>query len=199
MWTAGLVVAAGSTPLSVGTPTAVTAQTGEVALNGRLQYGVTSPHWKFTGTIGSFGVFHNTQARGWAWVEGPAGGKPAPGQLGPSLQREREPADHRPGPLGRPAGPERVVRLGMEGHHPDLWRPPPGPSGPIPVVRVGITQGVELPAAGKYLVSFNYRPASAQRGLVISAGAGVGLVVWLAVETVLGRRRRRARRRGHPA
>jgi hypothetical protein len=66
------------------------------------------------------------------------------------------------------------------------------------VVRVGLTQGVELPAAGTYLVSFNYRPASAQQGLLISAGTGAGLLVWLAVEIVLGRRRR-ARRREHPA
>jgi hypothetical protein len=198
MWAAGLVVASGTTPLSVGTPTAFTAQTGEVALNGRLQYGVTWPHWKFTGTIGSFGVFHNTQARGWAWVEGPAGGKPAPGSS--------VPASDESGSQQITVRVRSAALLVRSESYSSGWKatitPLAATAGPvrsIPVVRVGVTQGVELPAAGKYLVSFNYRPASAQRGLVISAGVGVGLVVWLAVEIVLGRRRRRARRRQHPA
>ena len=197
MWVAGLAVASGSAPLSVGTPTAFTAQTGEVALNGRLQYGVTSPHWKFTGTIGSFGVFHNTQARGWAWVEGPGGGKPAPGSSVPTSNES--------GSQLITVRVRSAALLVRSESYSSGWKatirrlaPTAGPVRSIAVVRVGLTQGVELPAAGTYLVSFNYRPASAQQGLLISAGTGAGLLVWLAVEIVLGRRRR-ARRREHPA
>ena len=66
---AGIVVQAqNGGQVTLGTPTASTTETGAVALNGRMQYGVTPSHWVFTGTLGSFGVFHNTQARGWAWV-----------------------------------------------------------------------------------------------------------------------------------
>jgi hypothetical protein len=163
-----------------------------------MPYGVTSPHWKFTGTIGSFGVFRNTQARGWAWVEGPTGGKPAPGSS--------VPASDQGGSQQITVRVRSAALLVRSESYSAGWKatirplaPTAGPVRTLPVVRVGITQGVELPAAGKYLVSFNYRPASAQRGLLISAGTGVGLVVWLAVELVLRRRRRRALRREHPA
>ena len=64
-------------PVVVGVPTAETAEAGTVALDGRMQYGVSPAHWRFTGTIGSFGVFENTRARGWAWATQPAGGPPA--------------------------------------------------------------------------------------------------------------------------
>ena len=62
---------------TVGTPTAFTAQAGEVALDGRMQYGVTTPHWVFTGMLGAFAVFHDTDARGWAWVRSPRGDRRA--------------------------------------------------------------------------------------------------------------------------
>ncbi len=79
----GLIVGtAASSRATVGTPTAFTAQTGEVALDGRMQYGVTTPHWVFTGMLGAFAVFHNTDARGWAWVRAPRGGPAAPGSVG---------------------------------------------------------------------------------------------------------------------
>ena len=50
-----------------------------MALDGRMQFGVTSPHWVFTGTLGPFGVFHNSRARGWAQVRAPTGGAPPTG------------------------------------------------------------------------------------------------------------------------
>ena len=55
-------------PLTALAPTVSTIEDGTVALDGRMQNAVTPPHWTFTGTIGSFGVFRNAHPRGWAWT-----------------------------------------------------------------------------------------------------------------------------------
>ena len=52
---AGVVVRAGPTTTQVGIPTVVTAEAGEVALNGRMQAYVLPPHWVYTGTLAGFG------------------------------------------------------------------------------------------------------------------------------------------------
>ena len=76
----GVVIQAGtSTGLSVRAPAATTVEAGTVRLDGPMQPGVAGSRWTFVGTLGSFGVFHNTRARGWAWLESPTGGPAAPG------------------------------------------------------------------------------------------------------------------------
>ncbi|HEX3981472.1 MAG TPA: hypothetical protein VHW93_09610, partial [Acidimicrobiales bacterium] len=88
----GVVVRSGHAGTAVGIPTAETAQAGAVELDGPMQYGVVPPHWVFTGVIGAFGVFRNTRARGWAWVE------------------------PRPGTEGRPDGTATARAPGREGN-----------------------------------------------------------------------------------
>ena len=167
----GLVVEpTARTGVTVGTPTAFTAQTGEVALDGRMQYGVTTPHWVFTGTLGTFAVFHNTEARGWAWVRSPAGGDPATRQLGHVRRRrpERGPAGHGARHLLAHGRPQRVVEHGLAGHRPAalaLARPPghrTGPAGDRAPVRH--RPGGGAPGPRRLLVTFTYLPGIGRGG-----------------------------------
>jgi hypothetical protein len=197
----GLVVEArGPAGSTVGTPTARTVEAGEVALDGRMQYGVVPPHWVFTGTLGSFGVFHNDRVRGWAWVRAPGGGT-APGgssvtAAAPDQDGGQQIAVHAASAVvlerseSWSPGWRATLRTLPAGPH----RAATGPSRPATVVRSGVIQQVALPGPGDYLVTFSYAAASAVAGLVVSAAAVAGLVVWALVEVSLGRRRRRRAR-----
>jgi hypothetical protein len=196
----GIVLQAGGRAVTVGIPTAVTAQTGGVSLDGQLQYGVRPPHWVFTGTVGSFGVFRNRAAQGWAWTRGPGGGPAA----GSSVTATAPAPDGDQRITVRTTAPTVLVRstswttgwtasvrtLRVDG--------PPAAYGPpvaVPVLRSGVVQAVHLPGPGTYLVTFHYRPVPALVGMAVSALAGLGLAAWAAVEEV-GRVRRRRGGRG---
>lgn len=200
---AGLVVEpVGGGHSTVGTPTAVTAEAGAVALDGRMQFGVVPPHWAFTGLIGSFAVFRNTEARGWAWVSSPGGGPAAAGSSATtrasSENGDQQVAVH---------ATSSVVLDRSESWNPG-WRatvqpvsasplhPATGTARNVTVHKVGVTQGVDLPHAGDYLVSFTYAPRSTAVGLIVSAVGGLGLILWAALELAAGRRRRRRSRAG---
>ena len=185
----------------VRVPIATAAETGPVALDGRMQYSVSPSHWRFVGTLDSFGVFQNTRARGWAWVTGPGGGAPPPG----ASVAATSPA---------PDGSQRItVRSGSAV---DLvrsmsWTPgwratarpieAPAPSRDRParlaVTADGLVQQVALPA-GSWAVTFEYRPASAVVGITVSAVSALLVAGWLAVDA-LGPRSRRRRGRKTPA
>jgi hypothetical protein len=196
----GIVLRATDRAVTVGIPTAVTAETGGVSLDGQLQYGVRAPHWAFTGTVGSFGVFHNRDAEGWAWTRTPAGGVAA----GSTVEARQ------PGPSGdqritvHTTAPTVLVRSASwtTGWHASVR--PLGDAGPsaasgapqaVPVLRRGVVQAVRLPGPGTYLVTFHYRPAPAVVGMAVSALTGLGLVAWVVAEAV-GWLRRRRRSRG---
>jgi hypothetical protein len=202
---AGGVVIRATGALSVGAPTVRTVEMGAVRLDGRLQQVVTEPHWVFTGALGAFGVFHNTDARGWAWLEPPSGAPPtarstvsaaAPGSMGGQdivvhatsavvLDRSESWSPGWQATL-QPLSPARSAR-------------PAGPPEPATVMPDGILQRVDIPAAGDYRVTFTYAPTSARAGLLVSAIAAGALLVWGAVELVGGwRRRQRGRSGGRP-
>ncbi len=199
-------------PLAFGIPTAHTAEAGAVALDGPMQYGVDWPHWKFTGTIGSFGVFENTAARGWAWAGGPGGGAaPAGAQVSapaPGLNGEQQIIVHVPSAmeLNRSVSwttgwhatvqalayplPEAAPgdnRIGSSGRV-------LGPARSTAVLQHGTIQRVLLAQPGDYLVTFDYSPTPARIGLATSALTAVGLVLWAVLELVSGRRWRRRER-----
>jgi hypothetical protein len=164
---------------------------------------VTAPHWVFTGTLGSFGVFHNTRAKGWGWLSGPDGGS-AP--AGSSLEVAE------PGLAGGQAitvHATSAVELQRSvswttGWHASIQTAEPGgggalgPPAPIGVHQDGIIQEVTLPRAGTYVVTFRYEPKTARVGWVVSAIGAVALVVWVAVEMASYRRRRRRLRPDPP-
>ncbi len=197
----GLVVQNGTgTASAVGVPTARTIEAGAVALNGRMQYGVTPPHWRFTGTIGPFGVFQNTVPHGWARARSPGGGAPSVGTTvtvaAPGPGRDQQIAVHATSAaiLQRsvawsPGWSATIQPMGPEAS--------PAASSTVEVRRDGVIQAVDLPRAGDYLVRFTYAPASAVVGLAVSAAAAAALLVWAAFEW-LGALRRRRRRSGPP-
>lgn len=180
---AGVVVAnrGGSTAV-VSIPTAQTVETGRVSLDGPLQYGVDGAHWVYTGTFGSFGVFRNTGARGWAWAAVPSHG-----------------TNVRAGPPSRDGGQQITVRatspvtLDRSVAFASGWgasaRPLAGGAAHgFPVLQSGVVQRVQLPA-GDYVVTFTYAPLTASIGIGLSAVTALAL----AVGAVLGWRVRRRR------
>jgi hypothetical protein len=184
----------------VGTPEAVTEQAGAVALDGRMQFGVTAPHWRFTGMLGSFGVFRNADPEGWARLAGVRGGAAPPGS---SVTAVSTAAGGSSRISVRATGPVELVRS-------ESWSPgwhatiqtvgPPGahaglaPRTRADVTRSGVLQQVALPAAGDYLVTFDYAPAAPIIGLAVSGVTAAALILAATVELVgAGRRRRRAR------
>ena len=190
----------GTTPTVIDIPTARTAETGAVMLNGVLQYGVHWPHWKFTGTFGVFGVFENTATRGWAWAGAPGGGAPPPGAEvtagPPGTNGRQQVVVHAPSALvlersvswttgwqatAQPIEPPSGT--GVAGHA-------LGPARATTVYQNGVVQQVALPSPGYYLVTFTYSPNVARAGIALSALAASALVLWGAWE-LLGSRRRR--------
>jgi hypothetical protein len=182
---AGVVVRNGSpTTVVVGVPTARTAQAGEVALEGRMQYGVDASHWRFVGTLGPFGLFANTRARGWAWAAAPPGGTSARATVAAGPPAVDGSQDVRVRSAGR-------VDLVRSMAWTTGWRatadPVPGgpgaggPSRLLQVRRDGVLQRVTVPP-GDWTVHFSYQPASATLGLVVSLLALVAIAGFLAVD-----------------
>ncbi len=195
----GIVLRTRDRTVRVGIPTAATAETGAVSLDGQLQYGVRAPHWVFAGTVGSFGVFHNRAAQGWAWTRAPAGGAAAGSAVTavqPDPNGDQRITVHTAGPtvLVRSAswttGWEASARSRRGAGSSAAYGPPHS----VPVLRSGVVQAVRLPGPGTYLVTFRYRPAPALVGLAVSALVGLGLAVWVAAEAVGWIRRRRGSR-----
>jgi hypothetical protein len=194
---AGIVVRNRSrTPVVLRVPDATTSETGRVALDGRMQYGVYPSHWRFVGNLGSFGMFANTQARGWAWATDPGGGAPGSGTtvgaVAPSPDGSQTITVRSPTPVD-------VVRSMSftPGWH-ATSRPlgdgaRAGSTRSLEVTADGLVQRVALPA-GDWAVTFTYRPSSAVVALVVSALAGLLMLAWVAVDlglVLFGRRRRR--------
>ncbi len=191
----------GTAPTVVDIPTARTAETGAVMLNGVLQYGVDWPHWKFTGTFGPFGVFENTATRGWAWAGARGGGAPPPGAEvtagAPETNGRQQVVVHAPSALVL----ERSVSWTTGWHATVQPVEPPsgtnragralGPARSTTVYQNGVVQQMALPSPGDYLVTFTYSPNSARVGIAVSALAAGALALWGAWELLGSRRRRR--------
>jgi len=193
----GLVVEAPGPGTTVATPVADTVEAGAVALDGRMQEGVVPPHWVFTGTLGSFGVFHNGRARGWAWADAPGGGRPpagtsvttvAPGQDG--TQRVTVVATA-PVDLLRSEAWSPGWRASVQRMTPAPGGTPLGPPRPLRVQASGVIQTVSLPGPGTYVVTFTYAATVAVVGVAVSAAAGAILALWAVWAAVVTRRRRR--------
>ncbi len=159
-----------------------------MVLDGPLQYGVDGSHWVYRGAFGSFGVFWNTAARGWAWATEPGSGSTNAG------------ASVHTGPPQRDGGQQITVRapspvvLDRSVAFSNGWgasvRPlAGGPSHGAVVEQAGVVQQVRLPA-GDYVVTFTYAPLTASVGIAVSAATAVILMVGVVVGSVRERRRR---------
>ena len=188
---AAVVEPAAPPPCGVGAPDAVTAEDRGGGPGRRaMQYGVVPPHWVFTGDLGSFGVFRNTRAQGWAWARRRAGGT-APAGTAVHGRGARPPSGsqritvHATGPVG--AGAQRVVEPGLARHHPDRatdHRTAP-PGRPATGGRRARRHGPAGGATGAGRVPGDLHlphRLGARWGLAVSAVAGVGLVAWAVAE-----------------
>ncbi len=197
---AGIVVQNGrGGSVTALTPEVTTAEDGTVALNGRLQSEVIPPHWTFSGTIGSFGVFRNAHPRGWAWTTAQI-----PGGASGRVQQLSAGIDGTQRFLVRAADPVWLFRseAPIPGWHATLQPVDVEGNGPVsrpqrspvaaPVVSSTVTQRVAVPA-GDFVVTFRYAPANALVGLALSVVGGSALVVGGVLVAVGWRRRRRAR------
>ncbi|HXA30913.1 MAG TPA: hypothetical protein VNV87_01540, partial [Acidimicrobiales bacterium] len=173
---AGIVVQNGSGKrVTVATPEVDTVEDGTVTLDGRLQNAVTPPHWIFTGTIGSFGVFRNAHPRGWAWTTAQhAGGRPGQvRQLSAGRNGTQRFLVQAPNPVWlvrseapAPGWHATVQAVDATG---SIAR---GAATSAPVDSLTVTQRVQVPA-GDFVVTFHYAPVSALAGLALSAIGGL--------------------------
>jgi len=186
---AGLVVRNdSSSTLTVGIPTVQTDQGGWATLDGPMQYGTTWPHWAYRGDFGSFGVFVNTRARGWAWSPGPARGAPGATSVTagpPSAAGGQRIVVHAVGPLTI----DRSMAF-ADGWQATAVNQGSGRTVRLTVLRDGLVQQVALPSAGTWVVTYQYRPASAWVGVALSALTVVAGAAWGIGEWVRSRRRR---------
>jgi hypothetical protein len=192
---AGIVVRNRSRrPVVLRVPEATASETGPVALDGRMQYGVYPAHWRFVGDLGSFGVFDNTRARGLAWATGPTGGAPAAATT--VVARAASPTGLQRVTVRSAAAVDLVRSMswspGWQATAKRLGRGAAGPARRVEVTADGLIQQVALPA-GDWTVTFTYRPDSAVVALVVSAVVGALLVIWLLLDAALGAARRRRR------
>ena len=198
-----MIQAGTSTGLSVGAPAATTVEAGTVRLDGPMQPGVAGSRWTFVGTLGSFGVFHNTRARGWAWLESPTGGPAAPGSTvsasTPGLGGGQPIIVHATAPVALDRS-----ETWSSGWHATVQSlsgagGPAAPPTSATVTRDGLVQRVTLGGPGDYRVTFTYSPTPARVGILISAVASGGLVLWGLAEVAVRWRHRRRVGRSRPA
>ncbi|HVX21631.1 MAG TPA: hypothetical protein VHB02_09805 [Acidimicrobiales bacterium] len=182
---AGLVVTG---PASSVSDTSVVDGTdgGRWALDGVLQQALGQPGWRYAGHWAQYGRFVRTGVPPPVWVAGAPAGSSATElsttDWGTTVDRVTA------------AGPVTVVR--SEAYMPG-WRVQAvpvggGPTRDLPVHRVGLVQGVRVPA-GRWVLTFLYRPPGLNAGL---AGSAVGLAGFVAVGVAALVRRRHRRGRG---
>lgn len=193
--TATTSIAAGQT-LTVGVPMVRTVEDGSVLLDGRLQYGVHPPHWRFTGMLGSFGIFVNTRAGGWAFGTALGGGAPPAGTVVVGHQPQNDGTQtvsvHATGPVrivvsaAWSPGWRATVRSMGAGPRTPATSGPVGHSGPL--------QALAITKAGDYQVTLTYRPTVDVVGIAVSTVTALALGLWALLAAVAVTRRRRGQR-----
>ncbi|MHB1774658.1 MAG: hypothetical protein ACYCU7_01515 [Acidimicrobiales bacterium] len=161
---------------------AVSATGATYALDGQVQDALDDPaRWRYAGEWRGYARFVRTTVRPPVWVAGTPPGDAAH-LLGTAEDGTAEVSVR----LGRPAV---VVR--SEAFMPG-WRVTAVPVGGgasrvLPVVADGLVQAVHVPA-GRYTLTFRYRPPGLDLGL---AGSGAGLAAFVVLGLLWVRRRRR--------
>jgi len=187
------VLAAGSSDLQrSGPPRRATW----FALNGLLQGLLPPGRWAFDTTIGPMDVFVNRRADGAAWLEAPDARTARPGDV-PGTVRATPTAEWQ-APVDLVSTPRPALLVRSEQYAPG-WTATVTPAGgsqagsgavTLPVLQVGLVQGVELPP-GRWTVTWRYGSRRADAGLAAGFAALLATtwLVWLGA-----RQRRRLRR-----
>jgi hypothetical protein len=181
----GLVVR-GNPRVVSNTSEVATAGGPRYALDGSLQDALGQPGWAFTGTWAGNARFQRTSVRPPVWLQnGPAGATAT--QVGTAANGTEVDRVNT-------SAPTLLVR--SESNLPG-WRATATPTAGgasrlLPILAVGLIQGVRLPA-GSWTVTFTYRAPGVELGLAAS-GVGIGAVL-----VVVGVRAARRRRSVRPA
>ncbi|MGH9074694.1 MAG: hypothetical protein ACRDZQ_11345, partial [Acidimicrobiales bacterium] len=151
-------------------------------LEGPLSEVVLPPHWTYIGPDAGLALFRNTRARGPLWVEGRHGG-PAPAGASARVLLTSGPGSQTVGVTT--SAPALLVRsvANYPGWSATVARTATGSGRTVPVVAVGLVQGVRVPA-GTSIVTWTYRPRELTTGLEIAGGglagaAAVAVWIWL--------------------
>lgn len=176
-----LVARAGPASTGLGSPT-VTAEDGtSYVADGELEAAVVPPRWAYTAQDGAFAVFTDRDAGPALAIRGPAGasvratGGPA---FAPSAAE-----------VSSPHGTEVIRSVAAIPGWRATWQPETGPDRRLAVRRVGLIQGVDVPA-GRGTLTWTYDPPGWTAGWMASAGGLVVLAVLGLWAWVTGRRLR---------
>jgi hypothetical protein len=165
-----IVAQAGMTPAGLGSPSLTSADGTYYVADGQLQAAVVPPRWVFDEFDGSFAVFADRFAR------------PALTLRGPGYASIRAIA----GPAFAPSAAAVSSTQGVEVIRAEAaipgwtarWRPQTGSPLALAVHRVGLVQGVKVPA-GRGVLTWSYSPPGWTVGWVLSVGGLTALVALL--------------------
>jgi hypothetical protein len=163
-----LVAKAGRTQIGLGSPSVTSADGTHYVADGQLQAAISPPRWTFRGLDGSFAVFANHFARPALTLRGSPGA---------SVYATA-------GPVFAPSAAAVSSRHGVDVIRSEAaipgwtatWHPDAGPAVTLRVRRVGLVQGVEVPA-GHGVLTWTYRAPGWTVGWVLSACALAALAV----------------------
>lgn len=169
----------GRRAVTLSTPEIDAVSTGWVTMNGELQGRVASPHWTYLGTVGSFGAFRNTRAKGRGWFSDDRGVVPHADATTPwGQERIIVYAGHPDATFTR----SEVYAPGWEVdvRHISNHGAAIGPVDVVPVAAdpTGLLQQVTIPQPGLYRLTFTYRPARDRLGILVSGVTAIGLGLW---------------------
>lgn len=158
----------GRTPGLIGAAVSVAGSGKVYQLQGALQQQMAFPQWKFSGTVGEFGIFHNSARMGRFWL--------AQGKSAGTATVTRTTLQGQDTVLVDASRPTHLMR--SEAYQPGWTATVSGPrkSWTVPVSAAGVIQEIAVPR-GRYQVVFRYRPGSVMVGL---EGSAVGVAAVLA-------------------
>jgi hypothetical protein len=157
---------------------------GAYGLSGSLQVPLHQGGWRFAGMVGRFGRFERTPLSATVWLEQPSQhGVVSPGQSAPFLGSARmSSSDPYGGATTLVHAKSQALLVRSVSWAPGwraIWRPlGGGATRELPVIRVGLLEGVLIPA-GPATVSWHYDPPT------VNEGGLVGLVGLLVVALVV--------------
>ncbi len=193
----GLVLFGGASASATDATTVTSADGARYVMDGELQSALRDASFRFTGYRQSVAMFRTTVTRTPVWIQPAATttpGTPSPAVVGAARRVSTTPwGDETDAVATRQ--PVTLVRSEAfaSGWHARVRDTTTGRTRSVPVVRIGLIEGVRVPA-GASTVTWTYWPAPVPDGLLGSL-AGAIVVVSAALSWFGARRRRRRRRR----
>jgi hypothetical protein len=162
-----VIARAGREPVRLGPPSVTGSDGSTLAADGQLQDALKPPRWAYAGHDGSFAIFENRFARGPLTLQALPGRSTSGASI---LQVTGTSASPSTATVRSPDG-VRVIRAvaAMPGWT-ATWHPRSASATTLTVHRVGLVQGIDVPA-GQGVITWTYRPPWFTPGLVLSVGA----------------------------